>query len=135
MASLRALLGCIGVDGGNVSILGDFFGFSRGRIPPDPTGVDVTVSLKRQFDRLDGDHFHLNIIRVGNEQFTDNDLIDRATPGTKDDVHAKVQANIKSAQNGTDANEVTNWNGPGITSSSARTANVATGFDHAKRLQ
>ena len=34
-----------------------------------------------------------------------------------------------SAQNGVDTNLVTNWDGPGITSASARASNVATGFD------
>ncbi len=76
MASLRALAGCIGIDDGNFSVLRDFFGFSRGQLPPDPTGADVVVSLKRQFTRLDGDHFHLNVIRVGSEQFTDSDFIE-----------------------------------------------------------
>ena len=60
---------------------------------------------------------------------TNNDLILRATAGTKDAIHADAQAKIASAQNGLDANLVTNWNGPGITSASARASNVATGFD------
>ena len=60
---------------------------------------------------------------------TNNDLILRATAGTKDAIHADAQAKIQTAQNGLDANLVTNWDGPGITSASARTSNVATGFD------
>jgi uncharacterized protein YjbI with pentapeptide repeats len=60
---------------------------------------------------------------------TDNDLIVRATAETKDSLHADIQARIKSAQNDVDANGLTNWNGPGITSSTARTANVAAGRD------
>ena len=60
---------------------------------------------------------------------TNNDLILRATAGTKDAIHADAQAKIQSAQNGLDANLVTNWDGPGITSASARASNVATGFD------
>ncbi len=60
---------------------------------------------------------------------TNNDLILRATAGTKDAIHADVQAKIASAQNGVDANFITNWDGPGITSASARASNVATGFD------
>ena len=75
MASLRALAGCIGI-ADNFSVLRDFLGFARGQLPPDPTGADVVVSLKRQFDRLDGDHFHLNVIAVGSDQFTDNDYIE-----------------------------------------------------------
>ena len=58
-----------------------------------------------------------------------NDLVVRATAATKDAVHAAIQADIVSAQNGIDANFITKWDGPGITSSFARTANVATGFD------
>ena len=58
-----------------------------------------------------------------------NDLVVRATAATKDAVHTAVQADIVTAQNGVDANFITNWDGPGITSSTARTANVATGFD------
>jgi hypothetical protein len=75
MTSLRALADCIGIDE-NFSVLRDFLGFARGQLPPDPTGADVVVSLKRQFSRLDGDHFHLNVIAVGSDQFTDNDYIE-----------------------------------------------------------
>jgi parallel beta-helix repeat protein len=60
---------------------------------------------------------------------TNNDLILRATAANKDAIHADLQTKITSAQNGVDANFVTNWNGPGITSSAARTSNVAAGFD------
>ena len=75
MTSIRALAGCIGVDG-DISVLRDFYGFIRGQLPPDPTGADVSVSLKRQVTRLEGDHFHLNVIQVGSDQFTDNDFIE-----------------------------------------------------------
>lgn len=75
MASLRALADCIEIDD-DFSVLRDFFGFARGQLPPDPTGADVVVSLKRQFDRLEGDHLHLNIIAVGSDQFTDSDYIE-----------------------------------------------------------
>lgn len=75
MASLRALADCIGIDK-NFSVLRDFFGFARGQLPPDPTGADVIVSLKRQFERLDSEHFHLNVIAVGSDQFTDSDYIE-----------------------------------------------------------
>ncbi len=60
---------------------------------------------------------------------TTSDLIVRATAGTKDAIHADVQAKIASAENGVDTNFITNWDGPGITSASARASNVATGFD------
>ena len=49
-----------------------------------------------------------------------NDLVVRATAATKDAVHAEIRADIVSAQNGLDANFVTKWDGPGITSSTAR---------------
>src|SRR5262249_61700569 len=75
MASIRALAACIGVDG-DISVLRDFYGFIRGQLPPDPTGADVSVSLKRQVTRLEGDHFHLNVIQVGSDQFTDSDFIE-----------------------------------------------------------
>lgn len=74
-ASIRALAGCVGITG-QFSILGDFFGFARGRLPPDPTGVRVEVSLREQATRLRGEHSHLNIIAVGSDQFTDNDYIE-----------------------------------------------------------
>ncbi len=44
-------------------------------------------------------------------------------------VHTEVQAKIVTAQNRADANFIIKWDGPGVTSTSARTANVATGFD------
>ncbi len=58
-----------------------------------------------------------------------NVLIVRATAGTKDAVHANLQAQVLSAQNGYDANFITRWDGSGVTSSFARAANLATGFD------
>jgi hypothetical protein len=74
-ASLRAFAACIGISG-PFSVLSDFYGFRRGRLPPDPTGVRVEVSLKEQIDRLRGRHFHLNVITVGSDQFTDADHIE-----------------------------------------------------------
>ena len=69
MASLRALAQCIGITG-NFSVLRDFHGFVRGRLPSDPTGAAVELSLRRQMQRLKGRHFHLNVIAVGSDQFT-----------------------------------------------------------------
>lgn len=74
-ASIRDLAGCVGISG-PFSILGDFFGFARRRLPPDPTGVRVEVSLKEQITRLRGVHSNLNVIAVGSDQFTDNDFIE-----------------------------------------------------------
>jgi hypothetical protein len=72
VASIRSLASCIGITG-EISVLADFFGFARGELPPDPTGADVQVSLKRQAERLQSDHFHLNVTAVGSDQFTDAD--------------------------------------------------------------
>lgn len=69
--SLREMASCIGVTGGTLSVLGDLLGFFRGRLPPDPTGAVVQVSLLRQAQRLEGQHFHLNVIAVGSDNFTD----------------------------------------------------------------
>jgi hypothetical protein len=60
---------------------------------------------------------------------TNNVLIVRAAAGTKDAVHADLQSKIISAQNGFDENFITRWDGPGITSSSARSTNLVSGFD------
>ncbi len=82
-------------------------------------GVPIPVHVSGGFSIDPGATLDLN----------DNDLIVRATAETKDALHAAVQAKIVSAQNGLDANFITKWDGPGVTSTSARTANVASGFD------
>jgi len=72
MASVKSILNCIGVGtGGSVSILRDLFGFLRARVPtdPDPT-VIAQVSLLNDLVSLKGKHIHLNIIRVGIDNFT-----------------------------------------------------------------
>ena len=65
--SLRSLAACIGLSpGGQISVLGDFFGFLRERVPTDPDpSRTARVSLARQFARVKGKHIHLNIIQVG----------------------------------------------------------------------
>ncbi|MCU7877930.1 MAG: hypothetical protein AAES65_01815 [Candidatus Thiodiazotropha sp. (ex. Lucinoma kazani)] len=75
MASVRTLATCIGI-GGNLSVLGDLFGFFRGVLPPDPTGAEVKVSLRRQLGLLQGEHFHVNVIAVGVDNFVDADDIE-----------------------------------------------------------
>ena len=66
MENVRDIFSCIGVDAsGEVSILGDLFGFVRRRVPPDPTGVVSEVSLLAQMQAMKGRHVHLNVIRVG----------------------------------------------------------------------
>lgn len=72
MASLREMAGCIGL-GASFRVVRDFFGCFRGQLPSDPTGADVTVSLLRQFTRLEGRHIHVNCIRIGSDQFVDAD--------------------------------------------------------------
>lgn len=67
MASVKAILGCIGVDtGANVSILGDLCGFLRRRVPTElDTTVTASVSVLTQVRDVQGAHIHLNVIRVG----------------------------------------------------------------------
>lgn len=74
MPSLRAGAACVGLTG-SFSLLRHFFGFRRRTVPPDPTGVRSTVSLRRQLERLGGDHHALNVILVGSDQFTDDELL------------------------------------------------------------
>jgi hypothetical protein len=59
----------------------------------------------------------------------DNDMVIKSTSGGKDTEHAAIQAEIVSAQNGPDESFITKWDGPGLTSTSARAANVNAGFD------
>lgn len=77
-ASVKAILGCIGVPtAGPVSILGQMFGFSRARVPPDPdTSVTAQVSVLRLVRDLQGPHIHVNVIRVGFDTLsaTDQDV-------------------------------------------------------------
>src|ERR1700704_5044274 len=75
MQSLRAMATCVGLSG-NFSVVRDLFGFIRGKLPPDPTGVAVTVSLSRQARRLRGPHFPPKIIASGRDQFSDADFVE-----------------------------------------------------------
>ncbi|MGH9163818.1 MAG: M12 family metallo-peptidase [Vicinamibacteraceae bacterium] len=72
MTSVRQLAACMGITR-DFSILREFFGFFRGRLPSDPTGAAVVVSLRRQATRLRGRHHDLNCIAIGEDQFTDAD--------------------------------------------------------------
>lgn len=66
MISLRVMLTCIGVTSPNVSVLRDFLGFARGRVPTDPdTSVTASISLNTAVHDVMNRHFHLNVIRVG----------------------------------------------------------------------
>lgn len=71
--TIRSLTNCIGVSG-DVSVLRDFIGFIRGRIPDDPDGVPAEISLLEQARLMQRKHFHVNVIRVGSDQFDDSDL-------------------------------------------------------------
>ena len=75
MASVRALLDCMDIDtGGSNSVLRDYFGFIRARVPTDPdTTVAAEVSMLRQAEALQGKHFHLNLIQVGFDLLADLD--------------------------------------------------------------
>lgn len=86
MDSLKAIAACIGVTG-NFSVSRDFFGFLRGA-PRD-------VSVLTQIRRLQGRHVHMNFIRVGSDQFTNNDLreIDSALQFTRD-TYAQVNLGV-----------------------------------------
>jgi hypothetical protein len=66
MVSLRTILRCIGVQRTNISVLRDFFGFSRARLPTDPdSNTTARVSLAAAIRGVQGRHIHLNVIRVG----------------------------------------------------------------------
>jgi hypothetical protein len=67
MASIKEILTCIGVDTSrDTSVLVDLFGFARGRVPTDPDpGVAAEVSVLQQLRGVQGQHIHLNVIRVG----------------------------------------------------------------------
>jgi hypothetical protein len=65
MTSIKAIADCIGVhtDGEPLSLVRHLFGYwTRGQQEP--------LSLAAQVALLQGPHIHLNLIRVGNENFT-----------------------------------------------------------------
>jgi hypothetical protein len=76
MASVKSIMNCIGVDtSGTVSVLGRLFGFYRVRVPTDPCSADsAEVSLLDQLQSLQGRHIHLNILRVGIDNFSDAEV-------------------------------------------------------------
>lgn len=102
MASLRAIAACIGI-GGNFSVVRDFYGYATGvygRFPAlgddlnnataDDVAIDPaapgTLSIQGQIARLRGRHVHLDLIRVGIEDFsqTDEQEIDIAVQMTRE---------------------------------------------------
>jgi hypothetical protein len=76
MESVRSIMNCIGVDtSGRVSLLFHLFGFFRERVPTDPcSSATAQVSLLDHVNSLKGRHVHLNIIRVGIDNFTSNEI-------------------------------------------------------------
>lgn len=76
MASLRDTLGCMGVNtGGEVSVLRDFFGFRERRVPSDTCSTDpAEVSMLDHMVGMQGRHVHINVIRVGADNFSDAQL-------------------------------------------------------------
>ena len=59
--SIKDLMACEGADlSVDQSILFRFFGFIRGQVPPDPTGVASSVSLRQLAGDLDGNHIHVD---------------------------------------------------------------------------
>ncbi len=92
---------------------------AAGRATVRSDGTALGTSVLAQLNMNNAARFDLN----------DNDLVMRASAATKDAVHADIEAKIVTARNGLDANLLTNWDGPGITSGAARAANVAAGFN------
>lgn len=74
MTSLKSLLNCIGVDTNrNISVLRDVLGYTEGVVPADPSGITATESLLGFMNDVRGDHFHINIIDVGLDNFSSNE--------------------------------------------------------------
>lgn len=78
METIKSILNCIGVNTtGTVSVLFHLFGFINSRVPADPCTTGTSqVSILDQINSLKGKHIHVNIIRVGIDNFT-NDEIDK----------------------------------------------------------
>lgn len=85
MVSIRATARCINLDMENFRLARDFFGYMMG--PP----LFGTISLLTQVRLLQGHHVHMNFIRVGSDQYTNDDLrdIDQALQITRD-IYAQV---------------------------------------------
>src|SRR5215813_13899471 len=77
MTSLRKIADC-NINKSTFHVVRDFFGYI--------TGAPGQISLLRQMRLLNGHHVHLNLIRVGIEDFTDEDeqVIDAAVAFTRD---------------------------------------------------
>jgi len=77
MASVKSALDCIGVDTNqDISILKHLFGFIGRKVPTDPTEVSISISMLSHINSLQGNHIHLNIIKVGYDLFTVDQIDD-----------------------------------------------------------
>jgi hypothetical protein len=76
VASVRSILSCLDVQpAGSVSLLFHLWGFGRGKVPTDPdTSVTASVSLLQKIRGVQGDHIHVNAIRVGFDGIPAGDL-------------------------------------------------------------
>jgi len=110
MVSLRSIAACIGV-AGNFSVVRDFFGYATGVYGHIPLSTDLStiteeeakidpsapgeLSLLTQVKLLEGPHIHLDIIRVGIEDFAtiDEQEIDVAVQMTRE-LYARVGLGI-----------------------------------------
>ena len=91
----------------------------EGRLNMTPNGTDAGTS---SVDTL-------LIPGAGVLDIANNDMVIKSTATNKDIEHAAIEAEIVSAQNGPDPLLITKWDGPGLTSSTARARNVTEGFD------
>lgn len=75
MVSLRDVMADVGIDtSGAVSVLRNFFGFQRARVPTDPDNtVTASVRVLTQIGRVRQRHLHLNVIEVGLDTLTATD--------------------------------------------------------------
>jgi hypothetical protein len=76
MASVKSIMNCIGIDtGGSVSVLFHLFGFFRARVPANScTGTTAQVSMLDHLNSLQSKHIHLNVIRVGIDDWTEAEI-------------------------------------------------------------
>lgn len=92
MISLRQVAACLDVDdGSHISTLRDILGFSRRRVPTDPDStVTASVSMLQFTNQIQGDHIHLNVIRVG---------FDAVSAATQDEYDHKIDYSVYRARN------------------------------------
>ena len=92
MASVKAILDCIGADTSrSVSVLGHLFGFARMRVPTDPdASVTAHVSVRELIRDVQGQHIHINVIRVGFDAIAADDL---------DEAHEKLDYAVYRIRN------------------------------------